>query len=266
MRGTPGILVNTADIELWPGGLLRARSNRDARALARADHVLRRKRDGLYLAAELPEGLLPLIPHMMREPGITDALDALDAAPTRARPGIDVVPLLPLQRLEARLGQLGLDADAYAERTGLPLVAEPAWLAFAGFDRYRRPLWLHVDAARAWQHLQAAALRDGVVLESISGYRSHDYQLGIFERKLARGQTVDEILSVNAAPGYSEHHSGLALDIGAPDEPPAEASFEGTPAFAWLTANAADHGFAMSYPRDNPHGIVYEPWHWRFER
>lgn len=266
MRGAPKVLVNTADIELWPGGLLRARGNRDARALARADRVLRRKRDGLYLAAELPEGLLPLIPYMLREPGIDEALDALDAAPARARPGIDVVPTLPLHRLEARLGQLGLGADAYADRTGLPLVAEPAWLAFAGVDRYRRPLWLHVDAARAWQHMHAAAMHDDVVLEPISGYRSHDYQLGIFERKRERGQTIDEILAVNAAPGYSEHHSGFALDIGTPGEPAAETSFERTPTFAWLTANAGDFDFAMSYPRDNPHGIVYEPWHWRFGR
>jgi D-alanyl-D-alanine carboxypeptidase len=103
-----------------------------------------------------------------------------------------------------------------------------------------------------------------MVLEAISGYRSHDYQLGIFERKLARGLTVDEILTVNAAPGYSEHHSGLALDIGTPDEPPAEESFERTPAFAWLRDHAAGHGFRMSYPRDNPHGIVYEPWHWAY--
>jgi len=105
-------------------------------------------------------------------------------------------------------------------------------------------------------------MRDGVVLEAISGYRSHDYQLGIFDRKLARGLAVAEILAVNAAPGYSEHHSGRALDIGAPDEPAAEESFERTPAFAWLRDNAAAHGFVMSYPRDNPHGIVYEPWHW----
>ena len=107
-------------------------------------------------------------------------------------------------------------------------------------------------------------MRDGVVLEAISGYRSHAYQLGIFERKLARGLTVDEILTVNAAPGYSEHHSGLALDIGAPDEPSAEESFERTAAFAWLRENAGDYSFVMSYPRDNPHGIVYEPWHWAF--
>lgn len=263
MRDAPTLMVNTPEIELWPGGLLRARNNHDARILAKARQVLRRKRDGCYLAADLPEGLVPLVYSLLGEPGIDAALDALDSSHAHSRNGIDLVATLPLDRLHERLHTLGLD-DGYGERSGLPLVAEPTWLAFAGFDRYRRPLWLHLRAARAWTHLREAALRDDVVLEAISGYRSHDYQLGIFERKLARGLGVDEILTVNAAPGYSEHHSGLALDIGAPDEPPAEESFEHTPAFAWLCSNAAGHGFVMSYPRDNPHGIVYEPWHWAF--
>ncbi len=264
MRGQARILINTPDIELWPGGLLRARSNHDARALSRARHVLRRKRDGQYLAVDLPEGLLALVPRLRREPGLDAALSALEFHPAHLRAGIEHVGELPLDRLEERLHALGLDGE-YGERTGLSLVAEPDWLAFAGFDRYRRPLWLQVDAARAWNHMHEAALRDDVVLEAISGYRSHDYQLGIFERKLARGLGVEEILTVNAAPGYSEHHSGLALDIGAPDEPPAEESFEQTTAFAWLRDNAGGHGFVMSYPRDNPHGIVYEPWHWRYQ-
>jgi D-alanyl-D-alanine carboxypeptidase len=261
MRSGTAVLLNTPDIEIWPGGLLQARSNRDARLLARARRVLRRKRDGRYLAVELRDGVVPLLPAFAREPGMPAALATLARAHVPRGPGIDAVAELPLTRLQHRLEMLGLD-EGYAERTGLPLVAEPAWLAFAGFDRYRRALWLHPAAARAWANLRDEALRDGVVLESISGYRSHDYQLGIFERKLARGLTVDGILAVNAAPGYSEHHSGRALDIGAPDEPPAEESFERTRAFAWLRANAAGHGFAMSYPRDNPHGIVYEPWHW----
>ena len=263
MRGIVAALINTPEIELWPGGLLRARSNHDARALARARHVLRRKRDGQYLAADLPEGLLPLIPRLGHEPGLDAALDALEHYSQSRRAGLERVRELPLDRLEDRLHALGLD-HGYGERSGLPLVAEPDRLAFAGHDRYRRPLWLHPLAARAWTHLHAAALREGVVLEAISGYRSHDYQLGIFERKLARGQSVEQILTVNAAPGYSEHHSGLALDIGAPDQPPAEESFETSAAFAWLRAQAGGYGFVMSYPRDNPHGIVYEPWHWRF--
>ena len=263
MRGQPRILINTPEIELWPGGLLRARSNFDARAIARARYVLRRKRDGRFLAVDLPEGLLALVTHLRREPGLDQALDALESLHPHTRSGIEHVAELPLDRLEERLHALGLDG-AYGERTGLPLVPEPDWLALAGFDRYRRPLWLHVDAARGWSHMREAALRDNVVLEAISGYRSHDYQLGIFERKLARGLSVEEILTVNAAPGYSEHHSGLAIDIGAPDEPPAEESFEHTRAFAWLREQAEGFGFVMSYPRDNPHGIVYEPWHWSY--
>lgn len=265
MRPASHLLLNTPDIEIWPGGLLRARSNHDARALARARHVLRRKRDGQYLAAELPEGLLALVPRLRREAGIEFALSLLDHVVEHRRAGIDAIGELPLDRLQDRLDALGLDGS-YAERTGLPLVAEPAALTLAGVDRYRRPLWLVAPAARAWRSMQAAARLQGVVLEAISGYRSHDYQLGIFERKLARGLGVEDILTVNAAPGYSEHHSGRALDIGTLDEPPAEESFERTAAFAWLREHAAGHGFVMSYPRDNPHGIVYEPWHWAWHR
>src|SRR5690242_3733200 len=110
-------LVNTAEIELWPASLLRARSNHDARALSRAQTVLRRKRDGLYLAADLAEGLLPLVPRLAREPGLEAALDALDA--WRARSGErragagHGISALPLSRLHDRLDQLGLDAEGY---------------------------------------------------------------------------------------------------------------------------------------------------------
>jgi len=259
-------LLNTAEVELWPAGLLRARSNTDARALARASRVLRRKDDGRYLAAVVPEGLVGLLPGWSRSAGMDQALDRLEAAEARGTPaGLDSTDVLPLSGLRRRLATLGLDADDYARRTGLDLVAEPATLALAGFDRYRRPLWLTRAAGRAWQAMRQAAAHDRIALDAISGYRSHAYQLGIFERKRARGQTVAQILTVNAAPGYSEHHGGHALDIGTPGEAPAEESFEATDAFAWLTAHAARFGFHMSYPRGNPHGIVYEPWHWRHD-
>lgn len=259
MHARPTDLINTPDIELWPAHLLSGRGNHVARTLALSTRLLRRKRDGRYLATVGPNGALtPLVPRLRAEPGLREAVAALTA-----RPGAEG-RTLPVDRLERHLAHLGLDAG-YGERTGLRLVPEPVRLQFAGFDRYRRPLWLVPAAARAWRILRDAALRDGIVLEAISGYRGHAYQLGIFERKRARGQSVEEILNVNAAPGYSEHHSGCALDLGTPGEPPAEESFEATPAFAWLRGNAAGCGFVMSYPRGNPHGIVYEPWHWRFE-
>lgn len=260
------VLLNTTEIELWPGGLLHARSNAHARLLSRASRILRRKRDGTYLAAVVDSCVHALVPNLAREPGLDAARDALTRRAIAPRcSSLERTETLPLHRLQERLLALGLDADAYAHRTSLALVPEPARLAFTGFDRWRRTLWLHLDAARGWLRLRDAAAADGIVLEAISGYRSHDYQLGIFKRKLAHGQTVEQILMVNAAPGFSEHHSGLALDIGTPDEPPAEETFEATPAFAWLRAHAGEHGFHMSYPRDNPHGIVYEPWHWKYQ-
>ncbi|WP_313420957.1 D-alanyl-D-alanine carboxypeptidase family protein, partial [Stenotrophomonas sp.] len=169
---------------------------------------------------------------------------------------------LPLAGLQQRLQQLGLDAGQYAQDSGLALEADPCLLHFAGRDRFGRPLWLRRGAAQGWRRMRLHAARDGVALDAISGFRSHAYQLGIFERKLARGLGVADILKVNAAPGFSEHHSGHALDIGTPGDAPAEETFEATDAFAWLQAHAGTHGFSLSYPRDNPHGIVYEPWHW----
>ena len=248
-------LINSEHIEVIPAALARARGNSAARALARADWLLRRKADGRFLAVRRGDVIVGLARSALST-GVLDELPMLaeaDAAGDRPR---ELAVLLP------RLHALGLDAGSYGETSGLSLVAEPHVLRFAGRDRYARPLWLARAAARGWRLMQAAARTDAVILEAISGYRSHDYQLGIFRRKLARGQTVAHILQVNAAPGFSEHHSGCALDIGTPGDPPAEECFETTPAFAWLMGRAGDFGFSLSYPRNNPHGIVYEPWHW----
>ncbi|KAB7764608.1 M15 family metallopeptidase [Xanthomonas maliensis] len=264
MRSVPALLLNTARIELLPAALLRARSNADARQLAQATWLLRRKRDGRYLATASRHGVHALVPRLRHEAGIDAALDCLDRLHGSPRAAMTAAMPLPVTTLQQQLAELGLEAAAYARATGLALQAEPSLLHAAGRDRYARPLWLSAGAARAWRALRHAAAGNGVVLEAISGYRSHDYQLGIFQRKFARGLALAQILAVNAAPGFSEHHSGDALDIGTPGEPPAETSFEATPAFVWLSAHAARFGFRLSYPRDNPHGIVYEPWHWRW--
>lgn len=152
--------------------------------------------------------------------------------------------------------------DDYAARTGLPQHPEPRVLAYAGLDMFARRQWLTPAAARGWRRMRDAARAEGVELLLVSAYRSVVYQTVLVQRKLARGLTIDQILAVNAAPGYSEHHSGRALDLTAPGSAPAEESFEGTDAFAWLTRRAGEFGFRLSYPRGNPHGILYEPWHW----
>jgi D-alanyl-D-alanine carboxypeptidase len=247
-------LINGDILEAIPATLARARGNATARLLSQSDWLLRRKSDGRFIATSRGGKV-----HELQRGGLTPTLrdevawlEQADASGENPR---------PLSGLLERLHWLGL-ADDYGTTSGLPLVGEPHVLAYAGRDRYARPLWLTQAASRSWHAMRKAANVDDVVLQAISGYRSHAYQLGIFQRKLARGQTVDEILTVNAAPGYSEHHSGRAIDIGTPGEPAAEESFENTPAFAWLGKYAGDFAFRMSYPRDNPHGIVYEPWHW----
>lgn len=156
---------------------------------------------------------------------------------------------------------LGVPADHGRSRS-LRRVREPAKLEFVGMDTQQRAQWLAPRAAAAWQRMHAAAAADSIELQIVSAFRSVAYQLGILRRKRERGLSIAEILRVSAAPGYSEHHSGRALDVTTPGYAALEEEFEASPAFAWLRTHASRFGFRMSYPRDNPHGIAYEPWHW----
>ena len=81
-----------------------------------------------------------------------------------------------------------------------------------------------------------------------------------------RGEDIATVLSYLAAPGFSEHHTGLAIDITTAGCTAGCEDFEKTSAFEWLVANAGKFSFKMSYPLNNPWGFVYEPWHWAFKQ
>ena len=161
--------------------------------------------------------------------------------------------------------ELGIPAD-YGLAGELPGFDEASELVDAGPNLIGRKVELAPDAFRAWLELNAAAAESGVLLLLGSGYRSWDYQASLIRKKLNNGQSIGEILRVNAAPGFSEHHTGRAIDIATPGSRPLTEEFEATAAFAWLTREAGAFRFRMSYPRDNPQGFVYEPWHWTFQR
>jgi D-alanyl-D-alanine carboxypeptidase len=150
----------------------------------------------------------------------------------------------------------------YAAR--LPSFAETTNLVSIGLDVRGRETFLDPSAARAWLALQSAATCAGVTLLLVSGFRSVARQTEILQRKLARGLPLEEILTVNTYPGFSEHHTGRAIDLAAPSCLDLVEAFEITPEFAWLRAHASRFGFILSYPRGNPHGLAYEPWHWCF--
>ena len=164
-------------------------------------------------------------------------------------------------RVAQALAELGIPPSHGRERN-LPLHPEAEELVSVGPDIYGRERQLTPQAATRWAELLSAAEQDGIVLSLVSAFRSLEHQRQILERKIRAGEPLDDILKVNAPPGYSEHHTGRAVDLTTPGCPPLSEDFEATAAFAWLARHAHRFGFAMTYPRGNRFGIAYEPWHW----
>lgn len=126
---------------------------------------------------------------------------------------------------------------------------------------------LRTPAAEKLMEMQAAAREDGVSLALLSGYRSvEEQQYLFFGVKAKRGQVARERATVSAPPGYSEHHTGYAIDIGDGNVPTThfQEDFAKTEAFQWLKENAAHYSFELSFPKGNSQGVSYEPWHWRY--
>jgi D-alanyl-D-alanine carboxypeptidase len=157
--------------------------------------------------------------------------------------------------------ELGI-RSSYGYDTGMPVYPEPDDLVSIGLDIYGRPQRLARVAAEHWDSLRTAASTDGIKLYVVSVFRSVDYQASLIRKKLRAGQSIEDIIRTNAAPGHSEHHSGRALDLTTKGCEPLCEVFEKTPAFQWLTGNAPGYGFSMTYSRQNEWGIDFEPWHW----
>lgn len=123
---------------------------------------------------------------------------------------------------------------------------------------------VHKKCKSAFDKMQKEAKKDGINLKIVSGYRSSKYQIEVFKHKFKDTEhpTTEELkkrLSVSAPSGYSEHHTGLAIDINSVED-----DFTGTKEALWLEKNAPNFGFELSFPRNNTQGLSYEPWHWRY--
>ena len=161
-------------------------------------------------------------------------------------------------------GNLGIPKEYETERS-LILYFEESNLVDIEKDIFGRPQKLTPEAANSWSVMKRHAQNEDVVLRVVSAFRSIERQIEIIQKKLASGQHIAEILKTCAAPGYSEHHSGRAIDlttIGC--EEPLSETFDATEAFRWLEENAHYYSFKLSYPKGNKFGITYEPWHWAF--
>lgn len=157
------------------------------------------------------------------------------------------------------------DAGSLAEvvnkrRPNSPINRVPQDLVGVGTQLMRR------EAASALVRLRNAAAKAGVPMATVSGYRSHATQTALFNSYVAQyGQAVAETIS--ARPGFSEHQSGLVIDIGNPNGACGlSACFAGTPAGSYAAANAWRYGFVVRYPNGYAYitGYAYEPWHLRY--
>lgn len=126
---------------------------------------------------------------------------------------------------------------------------------------------LRTAAASQYEAMAQAASREGVSLVPLSGFRSQAEQEEIFfNLKAERGQDAQTRAEVSAPPGYSEHHTGYAIDIGDGNQAGANLNtdFADTAAYRWIETNAVRYGYELSFPPDNFQGVAFEPWHWRF--
>ncbi|WP_416674236.1 M15 family metallopeptidase [Egbenema bharatensis] len=122
---------------------------------------------------------------------------------------------------------------------------------------------LHPDAAAALEAMINAARSDSVWIVLVSGFRDLTTQQRLFEDRTGVVGSVEEAAKFVAPPGYSEHHTGYAIDV-TDGSGLGFYAFEQTPAFQWMQVHAHEFGFELSFPLNNPQGIDFEPWHWRF--
>lgn len=125
---------------------------------------------------------------------------------------------------------------------------------------------LQPPAAKAYKKLVSAARKDGVNIKLTSGYRSYAVQKGLLD-KYTRAYGSAHAKRIAAAPGTSEHQTGLAIDVGNHSRVCAlQACFATTKVGSWMARNAPKYGFILRYPKgmEKVTGYNYEPWHFRY--
>ncbi|HEY9621452.1 MAG TPA: M15 family metallopeptidase [Crinalium sp.] len=162
-------------------------------------------------------------------------------------------PTLPL----TRFGHL-LYAEADADR--LMVVGSYSQDLEQRFER------LLPDAGLALMRMIDAARMHGVWIVPVSGFRDAGRQEMLFKLQIQRQGSASAAAKSVAPPGFSEHHTGYAVDLadGLARARDVTLRFGETDAFKWLMQNAHDFGFELSFPENNSQGVEYEPWHWRY--
>ncbi|MUG97210.1 D-alanyl-D-alanine carboxypeptidase family protein [Scytonema sp. UIC 10036] len=125
---------------------------------------------------------------------------------------------------------------------------------------------LNVEAGQALMRMMYAAREEGVWIVPVSGFRTVEQQQKLFQDQVKRRGSVEAAAKISAPAGFSEHHTGFAVDLADGKSPNQDVTleFERTNAYRWLTRHAREFGFELSFKRNNSQGVSFEPWHWRY--
>ncbi|MDT8297422.1 MAG: M15 family metallopeptidase, partial [Spirochaetaceae bacterium] len=132
-----------------------------------------------------------------------------------------------------------------------------------GYSRIRTArngLVLDLPATDALEKLSAAAEEDDINLMTTSAYRSYDYQENLFTSYVEK-DGIESAERYSAGAGMSQHQLGTTVDFGSITN-----SFAESEAGRWLTAESANHGWSLSFPKgfEQETGYMWESWHWRW--
>ncbi|KQS18458.1 peptidase M15 [Exiguobacterium sp. Leaf187] len=156
------------------------------------------------------------------------------------------------------------------KKYGLPIDYKPSDLVVPNvsfsYSGVLEQSYMRAPAAKQMEKMFAAAKKEGVTLNAVSGFRSGARQKVLYNNYVARdGKAAADQYS--ARPGNSEHQTGLAFDISAPSVGNGlTAALGDTKEGKWIANNAAKYGFIVRYDRgfQSRTGYTYEPWHIRY--
>jgi D-alanyl-D-alanine carboxypeptidase len=212
-----------------------------------------------------PDGVLPAPPQ--REPAaVSGTADGTSSPGSSSAPAPSAAPS-PSAVDGAHADAAAADVVVNKRRPLTPLGYAPPDLRLPAVATATDNGLLRPDTAAAVEKMFAAAAADGVGLLLVSGYRSFAVQESTYAYWVGRYGNADGADTVSARPGYSEHQTGLAFDIGQADGScTLVACFAGTAAAQWAAENAADFGIILRYPpgSDGTTGFSSEPWHFRY--
>lgn len=152
------------------------------------------------------------------------------------------------------------------KKHALPDGYEPSDLTPVTVPANKSGILMRAEAVNALKEMFDAASADGVTLLAGSGYRSEAYQRQLYDGYVAQYGTA-RADAISSRPGYSDHQTGLALDISDHDGATfLTSAMENTPEGQWLYKHAHEYGFILRYPKGKEAitGYAFEPWHYRY--